>query len=140
MFSKIKTKYLWISVAICFLLAAGLIIGVTFLQEPWTTVVIVILAIVFIYMTVAIQVASTRSFKYKPKKQNYITKEFTLKSDDIAKTRRIFMKKIAGEFKKFIMRGNVVDMAVGVIVGGAFTAVVNGLSNFVLKPIINGFS
>ena len=86
MFSKIKTKYLWISVLICFLLAVGLIIGVTFLQEPWTTVVIVILAIVFIYMTVAIQVASTRSFKYKPKKQNYITKEFTLKSDDIAKT------------------------------------------------------
>ena len=47
------------------------------------------------------------------------------------------MKKIAGEFKKFIMRGNVLDMAVGVIIGGAFTGVVNGLSNFVLKPIIN---
>ena len=41
------------------------------------------------------------------------------------------------EFKKFIFRGNIVDMAVGVIVGGAFTAVVNGLSDFVLKPIIN---
>jgi len=41
------------------------------------------------------------------------------------------------EFKKFITRGNVLDMAVGVIVGGAFTAIVNGLSNFVLKPIIN---
>ncbi len=47
------------------------------------------------------------------------------------------MKKFFGEFKKFITRGNVVDMAVGVIVGGAFTAVVNGLSNFILKPIIN---
>ena len=47
------------------------------------------------------------------------------------------MKKFFGEFKKFITRGNVVDMAVGVIVGGAFTAIVNGLSNFVLKPIIN---
>ena len=47
------------------------------------------------------------------------------------------MKKIAGEFKKFITRGNVLDMAVGVIIGGAFTGVVNGLSNFVLKPIIN---
>lgn len=41
------------------------------------------------------------------------------------------------EFKKFITRGNVLDMAVGVIVGGAFTAIVNGLSNFILKPIIN---
>ena len=47
------------------------------------------------------------------------------------------MKKILGEFKTFITRGNVVDMAVGVIVGGAFTAIVNGLSNFVFKPIIN---
>lgn len=46
-------------------------------------------------------------------------------------------KGFAKEFKEFIFRGNIVDMAVGVIVGGAFTAVVNGLSNFVLKPIIN---
>lgn len=47
------------------------------------------------------------------------------------------MKKLAGEFKKFITRGNVVDMAVGVLVGSSFTAIVNGLSNFILKPIIN---
>ena len=47
------------------------------------------------------------------------------------------MKKFFGEFKKFITRGNVLDMAVGVIVGGAFTAIVNGLSNFILKPVIN---
>lgn len=47
------------------------------------------------------------------------------------------MKKFFGEFKTFITRGNVVDMAVGVIVGGAFTAIVNGVSNFVLKPLIN---
>ncbi len=47
------------------------------------------------------------------------------------------MKKIVGEFKKFITRGNVVDMAVGVLIGSSFTAIVNGLSNFILKPIIN---
>ncbi|MBQ7830453.1 MAG: large conductance mechanosensitive channel protein MscL [Clostridia bacterium] len=47
------------------------------------------------------------------------------------------IKGFFGEFKKFITRGNVLDMAVGVIVGGAFTGIVNGLSNFVLKPIIN---
>ena len=41
------------------------------------------------------------------------------------------------EFKKFIMRGNVLDMSVGVIIGGAFTAVVNGLSENILKPVIN---
>jgi large conductance mechanosensitive channel len=47
------------------------------------------------------------------------------------------IKKFFGEFKKFITRGNVLDMAVGVIVGGAFTAIVNGVSNYVLKPLIN---
>jgi len=47
------------------------------------------------------------------------------------------MKNFFAEFKKFITRGNVIDMAVGVIVGGAFTAIVNGMSNFILKPIIN---
>ena len=43
------------------------------------------------------------------------------------------------EFKEFISRGNIVDMAVGVIVGGAFTSIVNGLTNNILKPIINWF-
>lgn len=47
------------------------------------------------------------------------------------------MKKFFAEFKKFITRGNVVDMAVGVIVGSSFTAIVNALSNNILKPIIN---
>lgn len=47
------------------------------------------------------------------------------------------MKKFFGEFKKFITRGNVIDLAVGVIIGGAFTAIVNGVSNYVLKPLIN---
>ncbi len=47
------------------------------------------------------------------------------------------MKKFFAEFKKFITRGNVLDMSVGVIVGGAFTGIVNGLSNFILKPLVN---
>ena len=47
------------------------------------------------------------------------------------------MKKFFDEFGKFIMRGNVLDLAVGVIVGGAFTAIVNALSEHILKPIIN---
>ena len=40
------------------------------------------------------------------------------------------------EFKKFIMRGNVMDMAVGVIVGGAFTSIVTSLNEDILSPII----
>ena len=47
------------------------------------------------------------------------------------------MKKFFAEFKKFITRGNVLDMAVGVIVGSSFTAIVNALSNNILKPLIN---
>ena len=47
------------------------------------------------------------------------------------------MKNYIGEFKKFINRGNVVDMSVGVIVGSAFTAIVTAMSNNILKPIVN---
>ena len=47
------------------------------------------------------------------------------------------MNNYINEFRKFINRGNVVDMAVGIIVGSSFTAVVNALSNNVLKPIVN---
>lgn len=43
------------------------------------------------------------------------------------------------EFKKFILRGNVMDMTVGVIVGGAFTAIVTSLNNDILTPILGLF-
>lgn len=49
------------------------------------------------------------------------------------------MRKFFGEFKKFIMRGNVMDLAVGVIIGSAFTAIVTALSNNILRPVINWF-
>lgn len=41
------------------------------------------------------------------------------------------------EFKEFITRGNVLDMAVGIIIGGAFTAIVTALTSQILQPIIN---
>ena len=46
------------------------------------------------------------------------------------------MKKFLGEFKEFISRGNVMDMAVGIIVGSAFTAIVTSLVNDILMPIV----
>lgn len=46
------------------------------------------------------------------------------------------MKKFASEFKQFISRGNVVDMAVGVVVGSAFTAIVNSLVKDIVTPLI----
>lgn len=51
--------------------------------------------------------------------------------------RRRGIKRFFDEFGKFIMRGNVLDLAVGVIVGSAFTGIVNALSDHILKPIIN---
>lgn len=47
------------------------------------------------------------------------------------------IQSFVGEYKKFVNRGNVVDMAVGVIIGGAFTAIVTALSGSILEPIIN---
>jgi len=47
------------------------------------------------------------------------------------------MKKFFQEFKKFITRGNVMDLAVGVIVGAAFTAIVTALTNNIIRPFIN---
>ena len=46
------------------------------------------------------------------------------------------MKKFFDEFKTFAMRGNVLDMAVGVVIGTAFTAIVNSLVKDVMMPII----
>ena len=46
------------------------------------------------------------------------------------------MKKFFSEFKEFISRGSVIDLAVGVIIGGAFTSIVNSLVNDVIMPII----
>ena len=46
------------------------------------------------------------------------------------------MTKFFGEFKTFIQRGNVLDMAVGVVIGGAFSAIINALVQGVLMPVI----
>lgn len=47
------------------------------------------------------------------------------------------MKKFLEEFKAFIAKGNVMDLAVGVIIGGAFSAIVTSLTDNIIKPIIN---
>ncbi|MGN0778610.1 MAG: large conductance mechanosensitive channel protein MscL [Aristaeellaceae bacterium] len=47
------------------------------------------------------------------------------------------MKKFLDEFKKFALRGNVLDMAIGVIVGGAFTGIVTSLTANFINPLLN---
>ena len=49
------------------------------------------------------------------------------------------MKKFLQEFKTFAMRGNVMDLAVGVIVGGAFSSITNSLINDIIIPIVGIF-
>ena len=49
------------------------------------------------------------------------------------------MKKFLNEFKAFALRGNVMDMAVGVIVGGAFTSIVTSLNADILTPLLGIF-
>ena len=46
------------------------------------------------------------------------------------------MKTLFNEFKQFVARGNVIDLAVGVIMGAAFTAIVNSLVNGVVMPLV----
>ena len=49
------------------------------------------------------------------------------------------MKKFMNEFKAFISRGNVMDMAVGIIIGGAFTTIVSSLVEDIINPILGIF-
>lgn len=47
------------------------------------------------------------------------------------------MKRFLQEFKEFISKGNVMDLAVGVIIGGAFSSIVTSLTDNIIKPLIN---
>ncbi|MDE6659734.1 MAG: large conductance mechanosensitive channel protein MscL [Eubacterium sp.] len=47
------------------------------------------------------------------------------------------MKKFFTEFKEFISKGNVLDLAVGVIIGGAFSTIVTSLTDNIINPLIN---
>ena len=49
------------------------------------------------------------------------------------------MKNFLKEFKEFALKGNVMDMAVGVIIGGAFSSIVTALTDNILNPIISCF-
>lgn len=56
------------------------------------------------------------------------------KKEEIAKKGKGFIT----EFKEFILRGNVMDMAIGVIIGGAFQGIVSALTEDFINPLING--
>ncbi len=80
------------------------------------------------------------SEEVEDKKENSKTEskkeEILKKQREIAEKNMKKVKNEASEFKKFISRGNVVDMAVGVIVGGAFGKIVTSLVNDIITPLI----
>ena len=60
-----------------------------------------------------------------------------LEKEDLAKLKEK-SKGFVGEFKEFLLRGNVMDMAIGIIIGGAFTGIVTALTDDFINPLING--
>lgn len=73
------------------------------------------------------------------KKEETKTEKAVESIKDVSKKELGKVKKGLGDFKAFISRGNVVDMAVGVIVGGAFSSIVTSLVNDILTPIVGVF-
>ena len=47
------------------------------------------------------------------------------------------MEKTVSEYKKFALKGNVIDLAIGVVIGGAFTNIINSIVNTVITPFIS---
>lgn len=79
---NIKARYLWIGVGVGFLVAVGLIIGVTFTSGVWTKICIGLIAAVFIFMTITIQMASVKSFRYKAKPKKYPKMIYSASKED----------------------------------------------------------
>ena len=57
--------------------------------------------------------------------------------NEVSKETKETVKKGLGEFKEFISKGNVMDMAVGVIIGGAFASIVTALTDSFIQPLLN---
>ena len=73
---NIKARYLWITSLVLFLAGVGLIFACVYTSGGLNRVMVVIMAIDFVLLTFTIQFATTKSLRFKPKKANYITKEF----------------------------------------------------------------
>ena len=66
------------------------------------------------------------------RKNKVMEKDIRKATEKLAKSNKKFIK----EFKEFISRGNVVDLAVGVVIGGAFSKIVSSLVNDIIMPLV----
>lgn len=78
---NIKARTLWIIVAIELLVGVGLIFACIYTSDAINKVMIVLMTISFVLLTFTIQFATMKSFRYKPKKNNYIKKEYINDND-----------------------------------------------------------
>lgn len=83
---NIKLKYVWLSIAISFILSCVFVYLCSITEGALLTFIIVLLVITFIYMTVAVQYAGAKSFKYKPKKIIYPTINYECELDKLEET------------------------------------------------------
>ena len=77
---KIKARTLWLMVVVELLISVGLIFACIYTKDVLNKVMIVLMVVVFVLMTITIQAATMKSFKFRPKK-NYITKEYNNDND-----------------------------------------------------------
>lgn len=78
--------------------------------------------------------------RYVDSKRKHAQKGFPMNRSDLKEKEKAAAEKSRGflaEFRKFITRGNVIDMAVGVIIGAAFQAIINSLVNDIIMPVIS---
>ena len=83
--------------------------------------------------------ANRRAIRYYKNKRTPCGKKGDKKERFIYGGEKSGIKKFLEEFKAFAMRGNVLDMAVGVVIGGAFTAIVTALVEDIINPLIGLF-
>jgi hypothetical protein len=83
---NIKLKYVWLSIILAFILSCVLVYLCSITEGMLLTVMIVLLVITFIYMTIAVQYAGAKTFKYKPKKIIYPTISYECELNDIETT------------------------------------------------------
>lgn len=76
MFRKLSKKSLWIILAVAFVLAILLVYLCTLANGAWLYVILVLLAIDFIFLTIGVQAASFQTFKYNPKKRKFNTRDY----------------------------------------------------------------
>ena len=85
---NVKARTLWIITLVVLLIAVGLVVSLMFVKSEYNTLMLVLIVISFVMLTILIQVASFKSFKFKPKEIPTIKKEYKVNSDLIAVLRK----------------------------------------------------